>query len=176
MAAELGLGVADKPDSADICFVPGGDYRELLRARGVTSQAGAIVGGDGEELGRHEGIAGFTVGQRRGLGIATPGRRYVTSIDADAGVVTVGSADDLLTSSLEASAPSWVGEPPQPGEPLLARARYHGEPVPGAESSTVPGTPSAWSSKAPCARPRPARRSSSIARRRATATKWWVGA
>ena len=124
------LAVADKPDSADICFVPGGDYRELLRARGVTSQAGAIVGGDGEELGRHEGIAGFTVGQRRGLGIATPGRRYVTSIDAEEGVVTVGNADDLLTSSIEASAPSWVGEPPQPGEPLLARARYHGEPVP----------------------------------------------
>ena len=129
-AAELGLGVADKPDSADICFVPGGDYRELLRARGVTSEAGAIVDVDGQELGRHEGVAGFTVGQRRGLGIATPGRRYVTSIDAAAGVVTVGSADDLLTTSIEASAPSWVGEPPEPGEPLLARARYHGESVP----------------------------------------------
>ena len=130
VAAELGLGVADKPDSADICFVPGGDYRELLRARGVTSQAGAIVGGDGEELGRHEGVAGFTVGQRRGLGIATPGRRYVTSIDAATGTVTVGSADDLLSSSIEASTPSWVGEPPADGERLLARVRYHGELVP----------------------------------------------
>ena len=130
VAAELGLGVADKPDSADICFVPGGDYRELLRARGVTSQAGAIVGGDGEELGRHDGVASFTVGQRRGLGIATAERRYVTSIDAGAGVVTVGSADDLLATSLEASAPSWVGEPPEPGDALLARVRYHAESVP----------------------------------------------
>ncbi len=130
VAAELGLGVADKPDSADICFVPGGDYRELLRARGVTSEAGAIVDTDGEELGRHDGVAGFTVGQRRGLGIATAERRYVTSIDAAAGVVTVGSADDLLTTSLEASAPSWVGEPPAPGDRLLARVRYHAESVP----------------------------------------------
>ena len=130
VAAELGLGVADKPDSADICFVPGGDYRELLRARGVTSRAGAIVGAGGEELGRHDGVAGFTVGQRRGLGIAAPVRRYVTGIDAEAGVVTVGGADDLLASSVEASAPSWVGEPPEPGEPLLARVRYHAEPTP----------------------------------------------
>ena len=130
VAAELGLGVADKPDSADICFVPGGDYRELLRARGVTSNAGAIVGGNGEELGHHDGVASFTVGQRRGLGIATAERRYVTSIDAAAGVVTVGGADDLLATSLEASSPSWVGEPPATGEPLLARVRYHAESAP----------------------------------------------
>ena len=96
----------------------------------MTSRAGAIVGAGGEELGRHDGVAGFTVGQRRGLGIAAPGRRYVTAIDADAGVVTVGGADDLLTASLDASAPSWVGEPPAAGERLLARVRYHGEPTP----------------------------------------------
>ena len=126
IAAELGLPVADKPDSADICFVPGGDYRELLQARGVTSRPGAIVATDGAELGRHEGVARFTVGQRRGLGIATAERRYVTAIDAPAGVVTVGREEELLAGGLEASEPRWVAGPPRPDERLLARVRYHG--------------------------------------------------
>ena len=145
VAGELGLGVADKPDSADICFVPGGDYREFLRARGVASRPGPVVDAGGEELGQHDGVAGFTVGQRRGLGIAQlgtaqpgtaqpgtaqPGRRYVTAIDAAAGVVTVGDADALLAGSVEASAPRWVAGPPQPGESLCARVRYHGEATP----------------------------------------------
>ena len=130
IAADLELGVEAKPDSADICFVPGGDYRELLRARGVESRPGRIVDGEGVELGRHDGVAGFTIGQRRGLGVAAPGRRYVTSIDPAGGDVVVGEADALLSSALEASAPHWVSEPPRDGEPLRARVRYHGEAVP----------------------------------------------
>ena len=130
IAAELDLGVADKPDSADICFVPGGDYRELLRARGDSSRPGVIVDADGSTLRRHEGVAAFTVGQRRGLGVATGERRYVTEIDAAAGAVRVGSAEDLLASAVEASAPRWVREAPRPGDPLLARIRAHGPLVP----------------------------------------------
>lgn len=130
IASELGLGVADKPDSADICFVPGGDYRELLRARGDTSRTGVMVDADGSALRRHDGVAAFTVGQRRGLGVATGERRYVTEIDAGAGTVRLGTADDLLASSVEASAPRWVRETPRPGEPLLARIRAHGPLVP----------------------------------------------
>ena len=130
IAAELELGVADKPDSADICFVPGGDYRELLRARGDSSRGGEIVDADGSTLRRHEGVAAFTVGQRRGLGIATGERRYVTEIDAAAGTVRVGTADDLLAHGVEASDPRWVREAPRPGEPLLARIRAHGPLVP----------------------------------------------
>ena len=130
VAGELGLSVADKPDSADICFVPGGDYRELLRSRGVAARPGRVVDAGGAELARHEGVHGFTVGQRRGLGIDTPGRRYVTAIDAAAGEVTVGDADALLARGVEASAPRWVAGPPAPGEPLLARVRYHGEAMP----------------------------------------------
>ena len=130
IASELGLGVADKPDSADICFVPGGDYRELLRARGDSSRAGEILDADGSTLRRHDGVAAFTVGQRRGLGVATGERRYVTEIDAAAGTVRLGTADDLLVSGVEASAPRWVREAPQPGEPLLARIRAHGPLVP----------------------------------------------
>ena len=130
IASELGLGVADKPDSADICFVPGGDYRELLRARGDTSRAGVILDADGNALRRHDGVAAFTVGQRRGLGVATGERRYVTEIDAAAGTVRLGAADDLLASAVEASAPRWVREAPRPAEPLLARIRAHGPLVP----------------------------------------------
>ncbi len=130
IAAELGLGVADKPDSADICFVPGGDYRELLRARGESSRAGVIVDADGSTLRRHDGVAAFTVGQRRGLGVATGERRYVTEIDAPSGTVRLGAADDLLARAVEASAPRWVREAPRPGEPLLARIRAHGPLVP----------------------------------------------
>ncbi len=130
IASELGLGVADKPDSADICFVPGGDYRELLRARGDSSRAGEILDADGSTLREHDGVAAFTVGQRRGLGVATGERRYVTAIDASAGTVRLGGADDLLASGVEASTPRWVREAPQPGEPLLARIRAHGPLVP----------------------------------------------
>jgi tRNA-specific 2-thiouridylase len=75
VATSLGLTVADKPDSADICFVPGGDYRSLLRSRGVTFEPGPIVDVAGEPLGTHEGAAAYTVGQRRGLGRAPGGRR-----------------------------------------------------------------------------------------------------
>ena len=130
IASELGLGVADKPDSADICFVPGGDYRELLRDRGDSSRGGVIVDADGSTLRRHDGVAAFTVGQRRGLGVATGEKRYVTAIDAPTGTVRVGTADDLLADAVEASQPRWVGEAPRPGDPLLARIRAHGPLVP----------------------------------------------
>jgi len=135
IAAELRLPVADKPDSADICFVPGGDYRALLAQRGVASAPGAIVTVEGDQVGRHDGVAGFTVGQRRGLALASPAgggeRRYVTAIDAATNVVTVGTDEQLRSSGLRASAPRWVGgSPPGPDELLEARVRYHGAPAP----------------------------------------------
>ena len=138
IAADLGLGVASKPDSADICFVPGGDYRELLRERGIDSAAGAIVDSAGAELGRHDGVAGFTIGQRRGLGIATAGRRYVTDIDVASGVVTVGLHHELQSAELHASDPRWVAAPPAEGERLHARIRYHGAPLPAAIDAMTP--------------------------------------
>jgi tRNA-specific 2-thiouridylase len=126
VATSLGLGVADKPDSADICFVPGGDYRTLLRARGVEFQPGSIVTSEGVEVGRHEGAAAYTVGQRRGVGIAAGERRYVTAVDAGANLVVVGTEDELATRSLVASDPHWVDGPPSKEEVLTARIRYHG--------------------------------------------------
>ena len=133
IAADLGLGVADKPDSADICFVPGGDYRELLRDRGDSSRGGVIVDADGSTLRRHDGVAAFTVGQRRGLGVATGEKRYVTAIDAPTGTVRVGTADDLLADAVEASQPRWVGEAPRTRR---SAARAH----PGARPAR-PGAP-----------------------------------
>ena len=126
IAASLGLGVADKPDSADICFVPGGDYRELLRTRGVTFEAGPILDTTGATVGTHDGAPGYTVGQRRGLGLTTTEPRYVTEIRPDTNVVVVGMDDDLAAHALYASAPHWVAGPPDPHEALTARIRYHG--------------------------------------------------
>ena len=136
IAAAFDLPNADKPDSADICFVPGGDYRELLRSRGVEFAAGDIVDAAGNVVGQHEGAAGYTVGQRRGLGGVTtaPGEfgrepSYVTSIDAARNILVVGNDADLTAHALLASAPHWVDAPPEPDEVLTARIRYHGAPV-----------------------------------------------
>lgn len=102
-AARLGLPVAEKPDSHDICFIPSGNTRAFLGVR-IGVRPGAVVDADGTVLARHDGVHGFTIGQRKGLGIAGPGPdgqpRYVTAIDADSGTVRVGGAEDLETWSL----------------------------------------------------------------------------
>jgi tRNA-specific 2-thiouridylase len=127
VAAELGLeSVADKPDSAEICFVPSGDYRDLLRARGVEPRPGPILDAAGNTVGRHDGVPLYTVGQRRGLGLPGPEPRYVTDLDVVTNEMRVGVAGDLERTSVRASAPSWVGSPPAVGERVRARVRYHG--------------------------------------------------
>jgi tRNA-specific 2-thiouridylase len=127
VAARLGMtSVADKPDSADICFVPAGDYRTLLAARGVEARPGAIVDADGSALGTHQGITNFTVGQRRGLGLGGSERRFVTALDPANALVVVGGEEDLSRRSVRASDPRWVSAAPEAGERLLAHVRYHG--------------------------------------------------
>ena len=102
-AADRGFAVAAKPDSHDICFIPSGVTRAFLGAR-IGVRPGAVVDAGGEVLARHDGVHGFTIGQRKGLGIPGPGPdgrpRYVTGIDADSGTVRVGAADDLEVWSL----------------------------------------------------------------------------
>ncbi|CAN5174365.1 tRNA 2-thiouridine(34) synthase MnmA [soil metagenome] len=97
-AARRGLLVADKPDSHDICFIPTGNTQAFLGAR-IGVRRGSVVDSSGAVLAEHDGVHGFTVGQRKGLGIAGPGPdgkpRYVTSIDAESGTVHVGTAADL---------------------------------------------------------------------------------
>src|SRR5690606_7216088 len=111
-AAERGLAVANKPDSHDICFIPSGDTRAFLGAR-IGVRPGAVVDDrSGEVLAQHEGVHGFTIGQRKGLGIAGPGPdgrpRYVTAIEPDSGTVRVGSAEQLKVESIRAKRAVWT--------------------------------------------------------------------
>ncbi len=129
IAAGLGLGVAGKPDSVEICFVPGNDYRAFVSAR-VPQQAGAIVDERGAEVGQHSGIANYTVGQRKGLG-AFGDRRFVTEIRPADNVVVVGPEEALLAHTLYAGQLRWTqGDPPGPDEALDVKIRYRGRPLP----------------------------------------------
>lgn len=125
-AREAGLlGVADKPDSVEICFVPGGDHTEIVRSRRPeVVMAGAIIEKDGTVLGEHDGIDRFTIGQRKGLGVAAGRKRFVLEILPETGTVIVGDQEDLLARGLEASRVNWLSTPP--AEPLrcAAKIRY----------------------------------------------------
>ena len=124
LASDAGLPNAEKPDSQDICFIPGGNYREYMREH-VTPQAGNIVDEDGRVLGKHDGIEHYTIGQRRGLGIAGRTPMYVIGINASAGQVVVGPEERLYSDSLWASGVSYVsGNPPPSGETVTAKIRY----------------------------------------------------
>jgi tRNA-specific 2-thiouridylase len=131
IAVELGLPVADKPDSADICFIPRGDYRQFLTQR-FPQQPGDIVDACGRVLGQHEGIGGYTVGQRRGLP-ARGGEEplFVLRVDPATNTVTVGNHDELLSDVLWAEGVSFVsGQAPAGPLPVEAKIRYRGQPAP----------------------------------------------
>jgi tRNA-specific 2-thiouridylase len=129
LARELRLPNADKPDSADICFLPTEDYRDFIAER-VPQHEGDVIDRDGSVVGRHRGVAAFTIGQRRGLGVATGEKRYVTSIDPQRNVVTIGREEDLLSSSLAAEAVRWVsGSAPKGEFEVDVKIRYGAEAV-----------------------------------------------
>src|SRR5947209_9963883 len=132
-AARRGLSVAEKPDSHDICFIPSGDTRAFLGER-IGVRRGSVVTADGAVLATHDGVHGFTIGQRKGLGIAGPGPdgrpRYVTSIDAETGTVEVGGAADLDVHRLVGRSPVFTaGAPPSRPVECEVQARAHGETV-----------------------------------------------
>jgi len=127
-AARFGLAVAGKPDSQDICFVAGGSYARLvekLRPEGV--QPGEITDLDGNVLGRHDGIIGYTVGQRKGLGIGGRGDSgeplYVVRLEAETRRVVVGPRSALATSRIHLSEVNWLGEGPLPATPRALRVK-----------------------------------------------------
>jgi tRNA-specific 2-thiouridylase len=131
LAREWSLPNADKPDSADICFIPSGDYRAFVRER-VPVAPGNIVDMAGETIGRHEGITGFTIGQRRGLP-ARGGEEplFVVEVDAAANRVVAGPHEELMAAALLADGLTWVsGRAPDGETPVHARIRYRGEPAP----------------------------------------------
>ena len=127
LARELGLPVADKPDSQDICFVPRGSYTHLVtRLRPDAAEPGDIVDGAGRILGRHNGIARFTIGQRKRLGIAATEPLYVVRIDAEAKRVVVGPKNALAETRVAIEQLNWLGPAmPRRGEgvPVMAKLR-----------------------------------------------------
>ena len=113
LAREFGLDIADKSDSQDICFVPSGRYTQVIEGlRPGAAEAGNIVHVDGRVLGRHTGIINYTVGQRRGLGIAASEPLYVVKLDPARHEVVVGPREALLTRSLELRDVNWLGDGP----------------------------------------------------------------
>jgi tRNA-uridine 2-sulfurtransferase len=129
-AARRGLAVAEKPDSHDICFIPSGDTRAFLGAR-IGVRPGAVVDDSGTVLAEHEGVHGFTIGQRKGLGIAGPGPdgrpRYVTGIDAATGTVRVGDSADLEVWELTGERPVFTsGTAPTGPMECTVQVRAHG--------------------------------------------------
>jgi tRNA-specific 2-thiouridylase len=139
LARAAGLGVADKPDSVEICFVPGGDHAAAIRQRRPgLAKAGRVVDTDGRVLGEHDGIERFTVGQRKGLGIAGAERRYVLRIVPSENEVVLGRREQLLATGLRASRVNWLAKPPAGPLSCLAKIRYRHAAAP-ATVTTIPG-------------------------------------
>jgi len=117
VARQHGLALAEKPDSQEICFIPGGDYKLFLNAyldeqgRKAPVTDGELVASDGKVLGHHDGISNFTVGQRKGLGVSSPSPLYVLQIDPVNHRVTVGADAELATHDLRAGKLNWVSIP-----------------------------------------------------------------
>jgi len=127
-AEQRGLLVARKPDSHDICFIPDGDTAGFVSRR-IGAQPGVMVDAvSGEVLGEHEGTFGYTIGQRRGLGIAGGPPRYVVDIDAPTRVVSLGPPTLLDIDRIEAIDPVWHGAL---ADEVLVQVRAHAQPVPG---------------------------------------------
>ena len=130
-ARRLGLVTADKPESQEICFVPDDDYRGFLRRRAPEMfQAGAIVDRQGSTVGTHAGIAAYTVGQRRGLGLATGRRLYVVDLDAERNTVRVGEARELDADRVVAGAVNFIAcDPPRTPLRVEAKIRHSHRPA-----------------------------------------------
>ena len=132
-ARRLGLRVAEKPDSQEICFVPSGDYASFVaRKDPAVERPGVIVDERGAVLGRHDGVHRFTVGQRKGLGIAASFPLYVLRLDSDTASVVVGPKSALGRTTLTASGVNWIScDPPVAWLPVTAQIRHRHRPAPG---------------------------------------------
>jgi len=137
LARKHGLALAEKPDSQEICFVPGGDYKRFLDAylaeqgESLPDTSGELVTADGQVIGEHHGIHNFTIGQRKGLGVATGSPLYVLQIKGDAGQVVVGNSEDLYSRTLRTKrvnliAVDDVGQPMQ----VTVKIRHRHDPAP----------------------------------------------
>jgi tRNA-specific 2-thiouridylase len=137
-ARALGLATAEKPESQEICFVPDGDYARVVEALRpeARGRGGSFVDREGRALGAHRGVHRYTVGQRRGLGLAAGSRLYVTAIDAATGRVIVGGAEDVLAAGARVEDASWItGAPPAGALRAEVRVRHRHA---GAKATLVP--------------------------------------
>jgi tRNA-specific 2-thiouridylase len=136
-AHRLGLRVAGKKDSQEICFVPAGEHPDFVNRRAALP-GGVIRDREGRELGRHDGVHRFTIGQRKGLGLSTGVPLYVVDIDADRAAVTVGRREDLERTTLTASRVNWIaGRTPQGSIRAQARIRYRHHEAPATIDPTA---------------------------------------
>jgi tRNA-specific 2-thiouridylase len=131
VARSLGLATADKPESQEICFVPGGDYREALRQRaGWAPDPGPLLDADGTQVGEHRGTPAYTVGQRQGLGVALGEPRYVSRIDPVSNTIQLGRREDLETRDIEIERASFIAHvAPDAAFRAAVRIRHRATPV-----------------------------------------------
>jgi len=138
LAAQAGLVTAEKPESMEICFVTSGDYRDVVRARGGGGRKGRFVDRSGRELGQHDGIDGFTVGQRKGLpALGTP--HYVTAIDPESGDVTLALRDGLDRAQAFVLGAHWLVDAPAAGQAFAAQVKVRARHEPAAAMVTADG-------------------------------------
>lgn len=137
-ARRLGLPNADKPDSQELCFVPDGDVAGFARRERGQTKSGRILAEDGTPLGEHQGIEGFTVGQRKGLGLGGGPARYVLRILPASGDVVVGGDEALLSSRLSAAGVTWIHAPVGAFDATV-RVRYRHSPAPAEVTVTPTG-------------------------------------
>ena len=141
IAQDLKLPVCNKPDSQEICFVPDNDYARLVQKKSPeTVRPGNVITAGGQVVGTHAGHQHFTIGQRRGIGVALGRPIYVTAIDAVHNTVTVGQKEDLLHRALTAREVNWIAGPPPTEHPLrvFAKIRYNSPPTPATAMMTGP--------------------------------------
>lgn len=130
LASTLGLRNAAKPDSQDICFVGRGHYRDFLRRQSpLTIASGPIIDGRGRKVGMHDGVSGFTVGQRRGLGVSLGKPQYVVEVRADTSTVVLGDRSDLEVAAISLEQITWTDVPVTAGEIVEVQYRAHGDAV-----------------------------------------------
>ena len=132
IAQQLGLNVADKKDSQEICFVPEGDHAAFIRRkRGESASAGEVVTSDGQVVGTHDGLERFTIGQRKGLGIALGEPRFVIRLESDTHRVVLGAKEELARGELTAQRTNWLVPPPLEPRQCEIKIRYNAQPTPG---------------------------------------------
>lgn len=140
-ASGLGLRTASKPDSQDLCFVGEGSYRDFIRSRFPdAARPGPLVTTDGTHLADHNGLVDFTIGQRRGLGVAVGERRFVVDIEPNTATVVVGRKDELLSAACSVEGVSFVAGEPPGADAVEVKIRYRSQPVPALLAQSADNT------------------------------------